>query len=115
MARLQKAAKGVERFGQLPSDQGRRLAERAELVLDQRQIVQGVEDHILALVGTCVAGDDFEGAADHYPVDIAAHPHRAMAVGHQVIFCVNRPHLTREPSANHAGRHCRAVRSARLE
>ena len=30
-----------------------------------------------------MAGDDFAGAADHYPVDVAAHPHLAMAVGHR--------------------------------
>ena len=67
-ARLHEPAKGVERLGQFPPDQRRRLVQRAELALEQRQIVQGVEDHVLAFVGAHRTGDDFACAADDHPV-----------------------------------------------
>ena len=60
-----------------------RLVERADLALDERQVVQGIEDQILTLIGSFVAGDDLGGAADQDPIHISPDQHLAMAVGHR--------------------------------
>src|SRR3546814_14214420 len=55
----------------------------ADLVFEQRQVVQRIEDQVLTLIGSLVAGDDLGGAADHDPLDIAADQHLAVAIGHR--------------------------------
>jgi len=61
--------------------QGCRLVERADLALEQRQVVQRVKHKVFPLVGPDVPGDDVGAARDHHRVDIAADQHLAMAVG----------------------------------
>ena len=46
-ARLHQPAKRVERLGQFPAGQRRRLVQRAEFLPEQRQIVQGVKHHAM--------------------------------------------------------------------
>ena len=48
-----------------------RLVQRARLLLQQRQIVQRVVDHVAADIGAPVAGDDVGAERDLDPVDIA--------------------------------------------
>ena len=49
-ARLHQAAQSLELFGQLPFRQRRSLVQRIDLALDQRKVMDRVEDHILALI-----------------------------------------------------------------
>ena len=67
--------------------QRRRLVQRVDLLLDQRQVVHRIEDHVLAVVAPGMAGDDLAAAADHHLVDVAADPDVAVAVGdrHRVV------------------------------
>ena len=78
---LHQPAKRRERIGQLPSGERRCLVQRSDLALNEGQIVERVEDHVLAFVGAWVAGDDLGVAADHHSVDVAAHPHLPIPVG----------------------------------
>ena len=55
---LHQSAKRRERIGQLPSGERRCLVQRSDLALNEGQIVERVEDHVLAFVGAWVAGDD---------------------------------------------------------
>ena len=89
-ARLQQAAQRPECLGQLPALQRCRLVERADLLLQQRQVMQRVEDELLALIGARVPGDDRRPAGDHHLLDIAPHQHRAVAIGgrHRVVVAV---------------------------
>ena len=80
-ARLHQAAQGLERGRQLPSGKRRRLIQRADLLLDQGQIVDRLEDRVLSLIGPGMAGDDLPAATDHHPLDVTAHPDVAMAIG----------------------------------
>lgn len=50
-----------------------------DLVLDPRQVVQGIEYQNLTLIGSFVAGDGLGGAADNDPVHISPDQHLAMA------------------------------------
>ena len=50
-ARLHQPAKRRERIGQLPPRERRRLVQRCELALEERQVVQRVKDGVFALVG----------------------------------------------------------------
>ncbi len=47
------------------------------------RVVQGIEDQVLTLIGSFVAGDDLGGAADHHPLDISPDQYLAMAIGHR--------------------------------
>ena len=87
-ARLQQSVKLHEGFGQFPADQGGGLIERPHFLFEQRQIVQRVEDEVLAFVGAGMAGDHLGGAADEDLMDVTAHQHLAMAVGdrHRIII-----------------------------
>ncbi len=80
---LQETPQGGEGLGQIPAPERGCLVEGADLALDERQVVQGIEDQVLTLIGSSVAGDDLGGAADHDPLDIAPDQHLAMAVGHR--------------------------------
>ena len=43
--------------------------------------MQGIEDDVLARIAALVPGDDLSTAGDDHLVDVAAHQHRAMAIG----------------------------------
>ena len=81
--RLHQPAKGCERIGQLPTGERRRLVQRSDLALDERQVVQRVKDGVFALVGPAVAGDDLGAAPDHHLLDVGAHPHLVVSVGNR--------------------------------
>jgi hypothetical protein len=51
-----------ERLGKIPTLQRRRLIERVWLRLDQRRIMQRVEDEGARTIGTLMAGDLFATA-----------------------------------------------------
>ena len=50
-------------------------------MLQQRQVVDRIEDHIFPVVGTGVSGNDPGAATDNHLVDIATDPDFLMAVG----------------------------------
>src|SRR3546814_6079010 len=47
-----------ERFGQVPALQRRSLVECVDLLLDQREIMERVEDNLLAGIATRMTGED---------------------------------------------------------
>ncbi len=51
------------------------------LLLNQREVVDRVEDDILALVAARMTGDEIAAAADRHLVDIAAQPDIAVTIG----------------------------------
>ena len=57
------------------------------LALDQRQVVDRIEDHVLAFRTAGMACDDLATAADHDLVDVAPDPDVAVAAGdgHRVV------------------------------
>ena len=80
-AGLQETAQGREGLGQFPAGQRRGLVQSADLLLQQSQVVDRIEDHILLVVGTGVPGNHFSAATDNHLVDIASDPDFLMAVG----------------------------------
>src|SRR3546814_9883095 len=58
LAGFQEAAQGGEGLGQVPLLERGGLVERADLVFEQREVVQRIEDKVLTLIGSLVAGDD---------------------------------------------------------
>ena len=86
-ARLKQAAERGKLLGQFPTGQRRRLIERTDLALKQRQIVKRVEDEVFLLIRPGVPGDDVRTAGDHDLVDIAADQNLAVGIGrrHRVI------------------------------
>jgi hypothetical protein len=89
-AGLEQAAQGRELVGQPPALERSGLVQRTEFLLEQRQVVQRVEDEVLARVRALVPGDDLGPAGDHHLLDIALHQHRAVAVGgrHRVVVAL---------------------------
>ena len=85
--RLHQPAQGLELGRQVPFGQRRRLIQGADLLLQQRQVVHGIEDHVLAVVAPGVARDDLTAAADHHLVDVAPDPDVAVPIGdrHRVV------------------------------
>ncbi len=73
-----------------PSPVAVSLIERADLLLQQRPVMQRVEDELLALARARVPGDDLCPTGDHHLCDIALHQHRAVAIGgrHRVVVAV---------------------------
>jgi hypothetical protein len=71
-ARFQETPEHGELFEQIPANQRRRLVEGTDLPLEQRQIVQRLEDEVLTLLGSGMVGDDVGAARHHHLVDIAA-------------------------------------------
>src|SRR5262249_29538545 len=63
------------------SQQWCRLVESADLVFEQRQVMQRIENEVLALVGASMPGDHLNPAGDHHLLDIIADQHLAVAVG----------------------------------
>ena len=66
-ARLEEAAQRVEDGIELPSPQRCRLVQGSRLLLQQRQVVQRVVDHVAADIGAPMAGDDLGGRARSRP------------------------------------------------
>src|SRR5713226_10720396 len=56
-AGLEQTAQGRELFRQGPAGQRSGLVERTDLPLQQRQIVQRIEDEVLALIGARMTSD----------------------------------------------------------
>ena len=56
---------------------------RARLLLQERQVVDGVVDEVVPLVGTQVAGDDLRSAADDHQVHVAPNDDVPVPVGHR--------------------------------
>ena len=86
-ARLDQAPQRGEFLGQVPADQRRRLVESADLLFEQRQVMQRVEDEVLALVGARMTRDHLGPAADHHLVDVAADQNLAVTIGgrHRIV------------------------------
>ena len=62
-AGLQETSQGGEGRRQIPAPERGGLVEGADLAFDERQVVQGIEDQILTLIGSPVAGDNLAGTA----------------------------------------------------
>ncbi len=69
--------------GRSPAPERGCVVEGADLALDERQVVQGIEDQVLTFIGSPVAGDDLAGTADHDSVHISPDQHLAIAIGHR--------------------------------
>jgi hypothetical protein len=59
------------------------LIQGTDLALDERQVLERIEDQVLTLVRAGMAGDGLRAAADHHPVDVAADQDLAMAIGYR--------------------------------
>src|SRR3546814_3936604 len=79
--RLHQAAQRGELAGQVPALERSSLIQRVDLLLDQRQVMQRIEDDVFAFPAPRMAGDDLAAAADHHRVDVAANPDILMPVG----------------------------------
>jgi hypothetical protein len=86
-AGLDQATQRGEFLGQVPADQRRCLVESADFALKQSQVMQRVENEVLALVGAWMTGDHLSAAGDHHLVDVAADQNLAVPVGgrHRVV------------------------------
>ena len=62
--RFHQPPQGLERRRQVPSDQRRRLVQCTDLLLQQRQIVHGVEDQFLGRIAPGMARDDRVSVVD---------------------------------------------------
>ena len=63
--RLHQAAQGCELRRQVPFGKRRGLIQSIDLPLDQREVMQRIEDHVLAPVTARMTGNDLAAAADH--------------------------------------------------
>ena len=77
---FEKTAQLKKLLRQRPVLQGPRLVERSGLLLDQRQIMQGIADEVAALVRSLVAGDLLAGADDDHLIHEASYDDLAKAV-----------------------------------
>ena len=59
------------------------LVQGRRLLLQQGQVVDGVEHKIIPLVGAVMAGDDLGPAADDHPVHVAFYQNVPVPVGHR--------------------------------
>src|SRR6266403_4746301 len=73
--------RSVANSRQVPADQRCCLVESANLLFEQRQVMQRVEDKVLAFIGARMTGDPLRPAGDHYLVDVAADQNLAVPVG----------------------------------
>ncbi len=110
---LQEPVELLEGLRQLPAPQGGGLIQRPHFLLEQRQIMQRIEDEVLALIGAPMAGDHLGSAADDHFMDVATHQHLAMTIGdrHRVVVAAvahqgERAHACAHPLAGIVGR-CR--------
>ncbi len=81
--RLEQAAQRGELLGQVPVLQRGRLIQRANLLLEQRQIVQRIEDEVRTLIGAPVPGDLVSRPDDHHLVYVALHDDLPVRIGHR--------------------------------
>ena len=81
-ARFKQPAQRAECLGQLPPGQGRRLIQCTDLLLNQRQVMQRVEDQVLPLAGAPVTGNLLRPAGDDHLVHVAPNQHLTVAVSH---------------------------------
>ena len=65
-----------------PIPPGRRLVQCSRLLLQEREVVDGVEDVVVPLVGAPVTSYHIGSATDHHPVHVSAHQHLPVSVGH---------------------------------
>jgi len=70
-----------ERIGQIPALERRRLIQSADLLLQQRQVMHWIEDHVRFLVRPGVPGDHLGAAANNDLVDIATDLHFVVSKG----------------------------------
>ena len=77
--RFQQATQIAEHRRQLPLVQWRCLIQRIGLLLQQRQIVQRIEDEVLVLVRARMPGDHVGAVTDDHLMHIPADQHLAMA------------------------------------
>ncbi len=75
------AAQRREFLGQVPALERSGLIQRVDLLLDQRQVMNGIEDDVLTLPAPRMTRDDLAAAADYHRVDIAPDPNILMAIG----------------------------------
>ena len=79
---LQQTAQRSELFGELPSLQRSGLVQGRRLLLQQGQVVAGIEDEVVPFVGAGMSGNDLSAAADHHLSHVAFYtgdlpgPHR---------------------------------------
>ena len=60
-----------------------RLIECVRLLLNQRQVVQRIEDHVLAFMAGCVPGDRLACAGNHYFMHISFDQYCAVATANR--------------------------------
>src|ERR1035437_3161529 len=82
-SRFQQPAQLGELLRQLPAHQWRGLIQRIRLLLQQRQVVQRVEDHIFPLVAPPVPSNHLRSARDHYLVNVAFGQNFSVAPAHR--------------------------------
>ena len=68
-----------EAFRQLPASQRRSLVQRVRLLLQQRQVMQRVEDHVFAFIASWMARDHLAAGADHHFMHEPFHQHFAVS------------------------------------
>ena len=98
---LEQPAQGRELRRQLPSLEWRRLVQRPDLLLQERQVVQRIEDEVGAPVRSAMPGDLLAACGDHHLVDVALHDDLAMGVGDRhrvVVVAIPHERLARDPA-----------------
>src|SRR4029077_9420403 len=71
----------LKRLRQGPALRGRRLVERAGLLLEERQIMLRIEDELAAIIDTGMAGDFIRAADDRHLIDKTFHQNVTKAIG----------------------------------
>ena len=96
-ARFQQAMERGEVRRQIPASEWHRLIQGADFLLQQREVVQRIEDHVRFLVGAPVAGDDLGAAAGDHLVDIAPDLNVMMGIGdrHGIVVAAEADHRDR--------------------
>ena len=87
-ASFHQPAQRCELLGKLPTLQRRGLIKCVELLLQQRQVVDRVEDEFIAIPAPGMAGNDFAPTANHHVMDISPDPDILMGKGdrHRVVI-----------------------------
>ena len=86
-AGLDQTTQRGEFLRQIPADQRRCLVESADLVFQQRQVMQRIKNKVLTLVGALMPGNHLGAAGDRHLVDVAADQDLTVAVGgrHRIV------------------------------
>ena len=77
---LEQPPDGGKALRQVPIGQWGRLIQGIGLLLDQRQIMQRVEDEVLTLPRTPVPGDNFSSTGYDHLMHVATHQHLPVSV-----------------------------------